>query len=131
MQICGAMNRSMKSIFCTLRVFAVLSVVLAFGWHSLIPEGYMPDFSGHGFLTYCDGTDHTSDMDAGMHMAPGMPMDHAMHMGHMHHGSHGHAHVCPFSTAAVYGLCRYRRAHRAAAGLCRLSGCCADGSTAC
>ena len=62
-------------------------VLIVLGLRSLIPVGYMPDFSGHGTLVMCDGTDH-------MHTA------HGGHMG----GHNGHADVCPFSAGAIFGF---------------------------
>jgi hypothetical protein len=69
------------------RALLAWTAVLALALRSLIPAGYMPDFSGaHGLsLTVCDGTDH-----------------------HMHHHSHdgrgNHTDVCPFSVGALYVL---------------------------
>lgn len=77
------------------RQLLLLTAIIALGIRSLIPAGYMPDFSGQGKgllpLIICDGFDHVQkDMDEDMDM----PMGHAMPM----HG-HGHKHsggLCPF-----------------------------------
>jgi hypothetical protein len=62
--------------------------VLALFVRSLIPLGYMPDFSGaaHFALVICDGVDHISN--------DGHPED----CPHHHHGGG----TCPFSIGAIY-----------------------------
>lgn len=68
--------------------------LIALGLHSLIPVGYMPDFSGRGLLVICDGIDH---------QAVSGHDPHAGHTAH-EHGSHNNAGVCPFSVGATYSV---------------------------
>jgi hypothetical protein len=67
----------MNSIPKYSRLLFVWAALLAFGLRSLIPGGYMPDFSEHAHgvfsLTVCDGTNHQNHPD-----------------------------VCPFSIGALY-----------------------------
>ncbi len=69
-----------------LRRAFVFTAVLALGLRSLIPAGYMPDFSGHGMLTLCDGVHH--------HMQTGKAGESQNH----------HTDICPFSVGATYGF---------------------------
>lgn len=61
-------------------------VLAALGLHSLIPVGYMPDFSGHGLLVMCDGVDHMAGLAGEMPDCP-------------HHKK-----ACPFSVASIDGF---------------------------
>ena len=88
-----------SNIFASMLAFARYSrkslawvAILTLGLHSLIPAGYMPDFSAHGFsLTICDGTDHQSVSNP--------PME---HMHHAHGGAQQHAGTCPFSVGTIF-----------------------------
>src|ERR1700761_6271897 len=84
-----------------LRQLLFLTVILTLGLRSLIPVGYMPDFSGQGKglfpIVICDGLDHTQDS-----MGMDMPMDHPMPMHHHHSGGHGqNSDLCPSGIGAI------------------------------
>src|ERR1700735_2137431 len=78
------------------RLLLLFTVFLALGLRSLIPVGYMPDFSGHGKglfpIIICDGFEHITQ-DA---HTPDCPMH--------SHGSHGHSGLCPFGGSALVGF---------------------------
>jgi len=69
------------------RLFLIYLALLAFGLRSLVPVGYMPDFSGTGKglfpIMLCDGMEHH-------------------HAGHHHHpDSDHHDGSCPFAASAM------------------------------
>jgi hypothetical protein len=76
----------------TYRKIIAFSAFITLALHSLIPLGYMPDFSGHGLLVLCDGIDH---------QAMSAREAHAAHAGH-DHACHSHSGVCPFSVGIIY-----------------------------
>lgn len=77
-----------------LRLLLVIVALLALGLRSLIPVGYMPDFSGHGKglfpIIICDGYEPVTN--------DGMDDDCPMH----HHSHNGHWHLCPFGMGALF-----------------------------
>jgi hypothetical protein len=85
-----------KIIAMTLRRYIryafICTALLALSLRSLIPVGYMPDFSGHGKglfpIVICDGVDHAAqDSPCPMHHSPG-----------------GHTHLCPFGASAIFSF---------------------------
>jgi len=80
-------------MFCSrthLRHFVILIALLGLGLRSLIPAGYMPDFSGQQkglfSVVLCDGHDHSA---------------HAGHMHHSHDGKPCPDGLCAFAINAI------------------------------